>query len=47
MVWTAPHPAISLTQASMENHSTVYVGVDVHVPPESCLSFCFTEKSMT
>jgi predicted NBD/HSP70 family sugar kinase len=25
-----PHPAISLTEASMENDSTVYVGLDVH-----------------
>jgi transposase len=30
MVWTAPHLAISGTEASMENDSTVYVGLDVH-----------------
>jgi transposase len=30
MVWTAPHPAISGTEASMEKDSTVYVGLDVH-----------------
>jgi hypothetical protein len=30
MVWTAPHPAISGTEAGMENDSTVYVGLDVH-----------------
>jgi transposase len=29
-VWTAPHPAISGTEASVENDSTVYVGLDVH-----------------
>ncbi|MEX3613220.1 MAG: IS110 family transposase, partial [Burkholderia gladioli] len=25
-----PHPAISATEASMGNDSTVYVGLDVH-----------------
>jgi hypothetical protein len=29
-VWTRPHPVISTTEASMRNHSTVYVGLDVH-----------------
>jgi transposase len=29
-VWTVPHPAISRTEASMENDSTLYVGLDVH-----------------
>jgi transposase len=30
MVWTGPHPAISEAEASMEDDSTVYVGLDVH-----------------
>ena len=30
MVWTEPHPAISEAEASMEDHSTLYVGLDVH-----------------
>jgi transposase len=29
-MWTVPHPAISTTEASMENDSTLYVGLDVH-----------------
>jgi len=30
MVWTGPHPAISEAEASVEDDSTVYVGLDVH-----------------
>jgi hypothetical protein len=30
MVCTGAHPAISSAEASMENDSTVYVGLDVH-----------------
>ena len=30
MVWTEPHPAISVTEASVEHDSTLYVGLDVH-----------------
>ncbi len=29
----------------MENDSTLYVGLDVHVRPESRLSFCFTGEA--
>jgi hypothetical protein len=29
-MWTVPHPAISTAEASMENDSTLYVGLDVH-----------------
>jgi transposase len=29
-VWTVPHPAISRTEASVDHHSTLYVGLDVH-----------------
>ena len=29
-MWTGPHPAISITEASVENDSTLYVGLDVH-----------------
>jgi hypothetical protein len=29
-VRTGPHPAISDTEASVENDSTLYVGLDVH-----------------
>jgi transposase len=29
-MWTLPNPAISTTEASMDNDSTVYVGLDVH-----------------
>lgn len=31
----------------MKDDSTVYVGLDVHVRPESRLSFCFTGEGMT
>ena len=30
----------------MNQDSTLYVGLDVHVRPESRLSFCFTGEGM-
>jgi hypothetical protein len=37
---------ISDTEVSMSSDSVVLVGLDVHVRPESRLSFCFTGEGM-